>query len=69
MSATNVSITAIKCHEDSDGVILRCYETDGRDTDAIIRLFDTQVSVHLPHHAVKTYLIRDGLVTETDFIE
>ncbi|MBE6703175.1 MAG: alpha-mannosidase [Ruminococcaceae bacterium] len=69
LSAENVSVTAIKQHTDSAGIILRCYETAGKDTDVILRLFDTEHRFSISHHAVKTLLWQDGCVTETDFIE
>ena len=69
VSPENVIVTAIKKHTDGDGLILRCYECEGRDTDVRFRLFDTAFEAHIPHDAIKTFLIKDGTVTETDFIE
>ena len=39
VSAPNVIVTILKKSEDGKGIILRCYETDGLDTDVIISLF------------------------------
>ena len=69
LSADNVSVTAVKQHADGDGIILRCYETAGKDTDVRLRLFDTEHRFTVTHNAVKTLLWQNGTVTETDFIE
>jgi len=69
LSAENVAVTAIKEHADGNGIILRCYETAGKHTDVTLRLFDTEHRFRITHNTVKTFLFRDGLVTETDFIE
>ncbi len=37
VSAPNVLVTVLKKAEDGHGIILRCYETDGRDTDVFIK--------------------------------
>jgi len=37
VSAANVLVTVLKKAEDGQGIILRCYETDGRDTDVSIQ--------------------------------
>lgn len=39
VSAPNVLVSILKKSEDGKGIILRCYETDGLDTDVIITLF------------------------------
>ena len=69
VSADNVSITAIKAHEDGNGIIIRCYETDGKDTDFDLQLFERKFELNIPHNSVKTYLIENGEISETDFIE
>ena len=69
VSEDNISITAVKKHEDGNGIILRCYETDGKDTQCKIRLFDTEFNAFIPHDSVKTYLIDNGEIKEVDFIE
>jgi alpha-mannosidase len=69
ISAENVAVTAVKAHTDGDGIILRCYETAGKDTDVTLRLFDTEHRCRIPHNAVRTFLFKGGLVSETDFIE
>ena len=69
ISEENIAVTALKKHEDSDGWILRCYETEDKETDVKISLFGTEWESHFTHNQVKTFLIKDGKVTETDFIE
>ncbi|MBQ8356945.1 MAG: alpha-mannosidase [Clostridia bacterium] len=69
VSAENLSVTALKKHEDGAGLILRCYETDGRDTAAVIRLFDTEHPITVSHDTVRTLLLENGRLRETDFIE
>ena len=69
VSAQNINITAIKKHEDGDGYVLRLYESDGKDTHAQIKLFDTEFECFVPHNAIRTYLIKNGKATEVDFLE
>ena len=69
VSAGNVIVTAIKQQVEGNGLILRCYEAEDRDTDCTIKLFDTSFSFRIPHSGVKTFLIKDGKATETDFVE
>ena len=69
VSATNVSVSAIKEQEDGRGYILRLYELDGIDTDVTVRLFDRETTVHVPHNGIKTLWFDENDVIETDFIE
>ncbi len=69
VSAPNVSVTAIKEQIEGEGTILRCYETEDKDTDVTVKLFDTSFSFRISHSSVQTFLIKDGVVTKTDFIE
>lgn len=69
VSAENVIVTAVKKYEDGDGIVLRCYETEDKETDVTIRIFDTAFETHLTHSEVKTFLIRNGAVREVDFME
>ncbi len=39
VSAPNVMVSILKKAEDGKGMILRCYETNGKDTDVSIKLF------------------------------
>ena len=69
VSAENLAVTAIKEHVSGKGTVLRCYETEDRDTDVTVTLLGKTFSFHLPHSAVKTLLLRNGEVTEIDFVE
>lgn len=69
ISKPNVIVTAIKRYEDGEGTILRCYETEDKDTDVKISLFGRAFDAHLSHSEVKTFLITDDNVVECDFME
>ena len=69
ISEENITVTALKKHEDSDGWILRCYETEDKDTKTRISLFGTTWEAKFSHSEVKTFLVNGNTVTETDFIE
>ena len=69
ISEDNLTVTAIKEHKSGDGVVLRLYECDGQDTEAKVSLLGTSFVVKMPHNSVKTFIIKDGSVKETDFIE
>jgi len=69
VSHSNISVTAIKMSEDGEGIILRLYETDGRDTRATVRLFDREIECDLPHNSIKTYLVTATDTREVDFME
>jgi alpha-mannosidase len=75
-SRGNVQISAIKRSEDGRGLVVRVYETDGKDTDfelsgGIIR---AALSEKIGAYAANTYYLEDGkdswrevLLTEFDF--
>ena len=69
VSKENVIVTAVKQHVSGKGIILRCCEAEDKDTDVTVNLFGTSFDFYIPHSGVKTFLILDGKVTETDFIE
>ena len=69
VSEKNVAITAIKQHRLGEGVVIRMYEAEGKDTDVDIFVLGTTFHTHLPHDAIKTFLIRDEEVAEIDFLE
>lgn len=69
LSAPNVIVTAIKQHVSGEGIVLRCYEAQDKDTDVKVDLLGNTFEFHIPHSAVKTYWLKDGTATETDFIE
>ena len=69
VSAPNVAVTAIKAHVSGEGIVLRCLELEGRDTETTVELLGTRFPLAIGHHAVKTLWLRNGTVTETDFLE
>lgn len=69
ISENNITVTALKKHEDSDALVLRCYETENKDTDVMIKVFDTEFKAYFSHSQVKTFLIKDGQAEEADFME
>lgn len=62
----NVIVTALKKAEDSDGIVLRCYEVEGKETNTQIQTFGQSISVHLAPHAVGTV---DGEGKKLNFME
>ncbi|MBQ8187869.1 MAG: alpha-mannosidase [Clostridia bacterium] len=69
VSADNVIVTAVKKHEDSDAVVLRAYECEGRATDAKLNVFGREFDASFAPRQVKTFLIDEGGVKECDFLE
>lgn len=69
LSEENIAVTALKKYEDGDSWILRCYETEDKDTTVDISLFETKWTTRFLHSQVKTFIVGNGKVTETDFIE
>ena len=69
VSKDNIVVTAIKKHEDDDSMILRAYETENKDTEVEICLFDTCFRTSFAHNQIKTFKLSDGKVTECNFME
>ncbi len=69
VSHSNILVTAVKMNEDGEGIILRLFETDGRDTCAKIRIFDREFECDVPHNSIKTYLLTETSTREVDFME
>ena len=69
VSEENILVTAVKPSEDGNGIVVRLNETAGRDTTAQLTLFGTAYTIAMPHHGVKTLLVKDGTVIETNFME
>jgi len=67
----NVLIEVIKQAEDGNGIIVRLYETHGRDTQATLELPLLGVSHAFPigHNEIKTFRITGTSVTETNLLE
>ncbi|MBE6726258.1 MAG: alpha-mannosidase [Ruminococcaceae bacterium] len=64
-----ILVTAVKKHEDSDAVTVRAYECEGKDTETGIELFGTKFEASFGHNGVKTFIIGEDGVRETDFLE
>ncbi len=69
ISAPNITVTALKNHEDSDAYVLRCYESENKATSANIRVFDTEFSADFCPNEIKTFIIDRKGASETDFLE
>lgn len=69
ISKENIVVTALKKYEDGDGWILRCYETENKDTDVEISLFGTKWTASFLHNEVKTFIIEKNEISECNFIE
>ena len=69
VSKENIVVTALKKWEDGEGWVLRCYETEDKDTEVTISLFGTTWTASFAHSQVKTFIIENDKVTEADFIE
>ena len=70
----NIAVTAFKkCADGSGDVVLRAYETAGKNTGRVgfvCDMADTGFWADFRAHEVKTFRIgREGYVTETDFLE
>jgi len=69
----NVIVTALKFCEDGSGdIILRCYETAGKETRTMISLPISEAAfwVDIGRNQIKTFRIdKDGFVTEVTFLE
>lgn len=71
----HVEVAVLKRAEEGEGLVMRLWETGGHDREArlVFPLWNTELSVPLGHHQVKTLLMtmRDGIVeaTEADLLE
>lgn len=70
IDAENIVLTALKPREKDEGLVVRLYETEDRDTDCILTIFGKDYPLHFSHSEVKTLLIDSlGNLTETNFLE
>ena len=69
VSAKNVLLSALKEGYDGDGIVLRLFESEGRAVSTDIALMDTAFTADFGPFEVKTFLLKDGTVTETDLLE
>ena len=69
LSESNIIPTSLKKSEDGDGLVLRCYEAENKDTSVRICLLGKEFETRFSHNEVKTFLIKGNEITETDFME
>ncbi|MEM3715912.1 MAG: glycoside hydrolase family 38 C-terminal domain-containing protein [Candidatus Bathyarchaeia archaeon] len=73
VSHDNIVVSAIKKHEDSENIILRCYESYGAETTAEINfmLLGKRWTATFKPHEIKTFLVPvgEGDVKEVDMLE
>ena len=71
VSAENIIVTAVKPASDSNGTILRAYESAGKDTECTINLpyLGVTIKTHFTHNSIKTFRIYNGIVSECNLIE
>ena len=66
----NVILGALKVAEDGDDLVIRLYESEGRDTEARLRIGEANLTAKLGPYEIKTLrLSKDGGTTEVDLIE
>jgi alpha-mannosidase len=68
----NVVLTALKAAEDGDALVLRCYETAGRSTQATMAVFGHRVGFEIGRFEIKTFRVPSQPgepVLETDLLE
>jgi alpha-mannosidase len=74
IDAENIEATVMKLGEDRDAITVRCYETAGKETDAVMKLpaFDREWTAHFGACEIKTFKISlnsDEKIIETDMLE
>ena len=69
VSSPDVLVTAVKKHEDSDAVVVRACEYAGKAVSVGITLFDNTFRADFGPHGVKTFIVGEDGVRETDFLE
>ena len=63
-----VVLTVVKGGEDG-GYVARAYETAGRAASATLTVLGQQIVAEFGPNEIKTFVLRDGRVTETDLLE
>ena len=66
---TDAVVTAIKQSEDNDGTIIRICEMNGKNTNANIKLFDTDINQKIAHNEIKTLKIQGLNTIEVNLTE
>ncbi|AEE97199.1 alpha-mannosidase [Mahella australiensis] len=74
IDAENIEATVMKLGEDKDAIIVRCYETAEKETDAVIKLpaFDREWAAHFGACEIKTFKIplnSHEKIIETNMLE
>lgn len=69
VSENNIIVTSLKKHVAKNAYILRCYESENKNTCAAIRLFNTETTAEFSPNEIKTFVFDGGKVYETDFLE
>ena len=64
----DVVLAVVKGGEDG-GYAIRAYETSGRPARAAFDVLGTTVAAEFEAHEIKTFVLRDGEVAETDLLE
>jgi alpha-mannosidase len=64
----DVVLTVLKRGEDG-GYAVRAYESAGRAARASFDVLGTRVAAEFSPHEIKTFVLRDGEVRETDLLE
>ncbi|MGQ9690191.1 MAG: glycoside hydrolase family 38 C-terminal domain-containing protein [Thermoproteota archaeon] len=69
----NILVSVLKRHEDSEKLMMRCWETNGKETVAEINLvfINKKVTVKFKPFEIKTFIISKitGRIRETDMLE
>jgi len=67
--ASNIALGAIKKAENGDGLILRLYETDGREVNTRVRLGEQWTNVSCGPFEIMTFRFQDGCFSRTNLLE
>lgn len=69
VSEDNIIVSALKKHEATDAIVLRCFEAENKKTRAKISVLGTELEADFGKNEIKTFIIDDNGVRETDFLE
>ncbi len=66
----DVVVTVVKGAEEGEGVVVRAYESSGRDARATLTVLDRTFGAQFGAHEIKTFFLpRDGEPVEVDLLE
>ena len=68
LDVPNVTVTAVKTAEDKNGVIVRLWETAGRETAVTAKIAGGEIVTSLKPHEIRCFRVADT-VSECDFTE